>query len=157
MMRDRGLRMMLLGFVIGGLAAVFLIGGTAGAWGWRAGAAVHGHEVIVLPARPAQGTPFNPQEMIPVPNPQNGQGPGPGIPSPGMGGQQNCDKILFFYKGKLYQLQPGPMPRNGGNPEFYFMQPYEGPQIPGFPAPGPMGPDMPGPGQPDQVTPPRHI
>ena len=156
-MRDRGLRMMLLGFVIGGLAAVFMIGGTAAAWGWRAGAAVHGHDVIVLPARPAQGTPFNPQEMIPVPNPQNGQGPGPGIPSPGMGGQQNCDKILFFYKGKLYQLQPGPMPRNGGNPEFYFMQPYEGPQIPGFPAPGPMGPDMPGPGQPDQVTPPRHI
>ena len=156
-MRDRGLRMMLLGFVIGGLAAVFLIGGTAVAWGWRAGAAVHGHDVIVLPARPAQGTPFNPQEMIPVPNPQNGQGPGPGIPSPGMGGQQNCDKILFFYKGKLYQLQPGPMPRNGGNPEFYFMQPYEGPQIPGFPVPGPMGPDMPGPGQPDQVTPPRHI
>ena len=156
-MRDRGLRMMLLGFLIGGLAAVFLIGGTAAAWGWRAGAAVHGHDVIVLPARPAQGTPFNPQEMIPVPNPQNGQGPGPGIPSPGMGGQQNCDKILFFYKGKLYQLQPGPMPRNGGNPEFYFMQPYEGPQIPGFPGPGPMGPDMPGPGQPDQVTPPRHI
>jgi hypothetical protein len=153
-MSDRGVRMLVLGSVIGGLAAVLLIGGTAAAWGWRAGAAAHGHDVIVLPAKPAQGLPFNPKEFIPVPNPQNGQGPG--MPSPGAGAQ-DCDKILYFYQGKLYQLRPGPMPRGGGNPEFYFMQPYEGPQIPGFPTPGPMMPDMPGSGLPDQRVPPRHI
>ena len=156
-MSDRGARMLLVGLIGGGLAAFFLIGGTAATWGWHAGAVAGGHDVIVLPARPAQGVPLNPQEMIPIPNPQNGQGPGPGVPSPGMGGQQDCDRILFFYKGRLYQLRPGPMPRNGGNPEFYFMQPYEGPQVPGFPAPGPMSPDMPGPAVPDQLAPPKHI
>ena len=47
------------------------------------------------------------------------------------------------------------MPKNGGNPEFYYMQPYEGPQIPGFPIPGPMVPGMPDPNMPGQQ--PRHI
>jgi len=101
--------------------------------------------------------PFNPKEFIPVPNP--GQNQGPGMPNPGTGNQQ-CDKILYFFQGKLYQLRPGPMPPGGGNPEFYYMNPYEGPQIPGFPMPGPMNPGMPGmpgPGSPDQGVPPRRI
>ena len=155
-MTGRSARMLVLGVVIGGVAAIFLIGGTAAAWGWRVGATAHGGNVVVLPVRLAQGMPLNPREFIPVPNPQNGQGQVPGMPSPGAGGQ-DCDKILYFYQGKLYQLRPGPMPKGGGNPEFYYMQPYEGPQIPGFPTPGPMVPGMPGPGSPDQGVPPRRI
>lgn len=151
-MAVRGVRILVLGIIVGGLVGVFLVGGKAAAWGWRAGAAASGHDVILLPANPAQGMPFNPREFIPLPNP--GQDQGPGAPTPGTGGQ-DCDRILYFYQGKLYQLRPGPMPR-GGNPEFYYMQPYEGPQIPGFPTPGPMAPQMPGPGLPDQVAP-RHI
>ncbi|HEX9246986.1 MAG TPA: hypothetical protein VGA35_12555 [bacterium] len=156
-MTGRGARIFVLGIVTGGVAAVLLVGGAAAAWGWRAGAAAHGHEVIALPAQPAQGIPFNPKEFIPVPNP--GQDQGPGMPNPGAGNQQ-CDKILYFFQGKLYQLRPGPMPPGGGNPEFYYMNPYEGPQIPGFPMPGPMipgMPGMPGPGSPDQGVPPRRI
>jgi len=154
-MADRGVRMLVLGIVIGGLGAIFLIGGVAGAQGWRAGAAAHGHDVIMVPASPTQGLPFNPKEFIPVPNPQQGQDQGPGVPSPGAGGQ-DCDKILYFFQGKLYQLRPGPMPKGGGNPEFYYMQPYQGPQIPGFPTPGPMTPGMPDPNLPGQGIP-RHI
>jgi hypothetical protein len=152
-MPDRGVRMLLLGIVIGGLGAILLIGGVAAAHGWRAGAAAHGHDVILVPASPAQGQPLTPKEFVPVPNPQQGQDQGPGMPSPGAGGQ-DCDKILYFFQGKLYQLRPGPMPKGGGNPEFYYMQPYQGPQIPGFP--GPMTPGMPDPNIPGQGVP-RHI
>ena len=153
-MADRGVRLLVLGIVVGGLAGIVLAGGTAAAWGWRAGAAAGGHDVIIVPADPAQGTPFTtPREFIPFPNP-NDHGQGPGMPAPGAGGQ-DCDKILYFYQGKLYQLHPGPMPQ-GGNPEFYYMQPYEGPQIPGFPGPGPMSPPMPMPDLPGQGAP-RHI
>ena len=154
-MADRGVRMLVLGIVIGGLGAIFLIGGVAAAQGWRAGAAAHGHDVILVPASPTQSLPFTPKEFIPVPNPQQGQDQGPGVPSPGAGGQ-DCDKILYFFQGKLYQLRPGPMPKGGGNPEFYYMQPYQGPQIPGFPTPGPMTPGMPDPNLPGQGVP-RHI
>jgi hypothetical protein len=83
--------------------------------------------------------PINPQELVPVPNmPRTGQQPLPGF------GNQDCGKILFYYQGRLYQLQPGPAPRNGGNPEFYFMQPYQGPPIPGFPSPLAPSPDQQG-------------
>ncbi len=144
-MADRGGRMFVLGLIIGGLAVAFLAGGAVAAWKWRASAPTGGHDAIVAPVRPAQDLrinprEFNPREFIPMPDPQRGQDQGPGVPSPGAGGQ-NCDRILYFFQGKLYQLRPGPMPRNGGNPEFYYMQPYEGPQIPGFPTPGPGLPD----------------
>jgi len=152
-MGDRATRMLVLGIVVGALAALLFVAGPAVAWGWRFGVAAH-DQGLVLPVSPAQGQPLNPKEFVPIPDPQNGQGPGPQAPGPGAGGQ-DCDKILYFYQGRLYQLRPGPMPRGGGNPEFYFMQPYEGPQIPGFPIPGPMGPEMPGPGVPGQL--PRHI
>jgi hypothetical protein len=147
-MPGRGVRMLVLGIV-----AILVIGWVAAAHGWRAGAAAGGHDVILVPASPTQGLPFDPKEFVPVPSPQ--QGPGPGMPSPGAGGQ-DCDKILYFFQGKLYQLRPGPMPKGGGNPEFYFMQPYQGPQIPGFPTPGPMTPGMPDPNIPGQGVP-RHI
>ncbi len=160
-MADRGTKMFVWGLVIGGLAVAFLASGSVAAWNWRTGATVQGHGAAVPSVRVVQDLPKQlapkeftlPKEFIPVP-PQRGQDPGPGVPSPGTGGQ-NCDKILYFYQGKLYQLRPGPMPRNGGNPEFYFMQPYEGPQIPGFPTPGPMVPGMPdpntGPGAPRRI------
>ena len=158
-MADRGARMFVLGLVIGGLAVAFLAGGAVAAWKWRAGATNHDHgAILVLPVRPVQDQPvnprmtpreFNPREFIPM-LPERGQEQGPGMPSPGAGGQ-NCDKILYFFQGKLYQLRPGPMPRNGGNPEFYYMQPYEGPQIPGFPTPGPMIPGTPDPNLPNNL------
>ena len=146
-MADRGTRMFVLGLVVGGAAVAVLVGGATGAWKWR-GAAVPQSHAAILKVKPAQGVPFtprefNPREFVPMP-PQSGQDQGPGMPSPGAGGQ-NCDKILYFFQGKLYQLRPGPMPKNGGNPEFYYMQPYEGPQIPGFPSPGPQIPGMPDP------------
>lgn len=160
-MADRGTRMFVWGLVIGGLAVAFLAGGAVAAWNWHTGATIQRHAATVPPVRVVQDLPKQvlpkeftlPKEFIPVP-PQNGQDQGPGVPSPGAGGQ-NCDKILYFYQGKLYQLRPGPMPRNGGNPEFYYMQPYEGPQIPGFPTPGPMVPGLPdpntGPGAPRRI------
>jgi len=42
-MTGRGARIFVLGIVTGGVAAVLLVGGAAAAWGWRAGAAAHGH------------------------------------------------------------------------------------------------------------------
>ena len=51
--------------------------------------------------------PFNPKEFIPVPNP--GQDQGPGMPNPGAGNQQ-CDKILYFFQGKLTSSAPGRCP-----------------------------------------------
>jgi hypothetical protein len=156
-MADRGARMFVLGLIIGGLAAAFLASGALTAWHWRTGGNIQSHVAIVPSVRPVQGVPntkqivpkeFNlPKEFVPV-LPQRGQDQGPGVPPPGAGGQ-NCDKILYFFQGKLYQLRPGPMPRNGGNPEFYYMQPYEGPQIPGFPLPGPTTPGPMIPGMPD--------
>jgi len=154
-MDGRNVRILILGIVIGGLAGTLVMGaGAAVTWGWRAGAAAHGHDLILVPARPvqAQAPALNPKEFIPLPNNGNGPGPGPQPLVPGTDGAQNCDKILYFYQGKLFQLRPGPMPRNGGNPEFFFMQPYEGPQIPGFP--GPAVPGAPSPGLPGQPVPP---
>lgn len=159
-MADRGARMFVLGLIIGGLAVAFLAGGALAAWNWWSGGNIQNHVAIAPSVQPVQDLPntkqfvpkeFNlPKEFVPVPPQQRGQDQGPGAPSPGAGGQ-NCDKILYFFQGKLYQLHPGPMPRNGGNPEFYYMQPYEGPQIPGFPMPGPTpGPMIPGMPDPNQ-------
>jgi hypothetical protein len=152
-MGDRGARMFVLGLIIGGLSVAVLAGSAVAAWKWRSGATLQGRDVAATVVKPVQGLPLTPREvnprefapLFPPRGPDQGPGTqGPGTPSPGAGGQ-DCDKILYFFQGKLYQLRPGPMPRNGGNPEFYYMQPYQGPQIPGFPAPGPMGPGMPDP------------
>jgi len=132
----------MLGVAIGSLATLTGLGGLAVASGWYPGPGrPAGHaSAAAAPAQPAQGAPINPKEFVPIPN-NPGNNPAQ-APFPGQGSQQNCDRILFFYQGRLYQLRPGLMPPNGGNPEFFYMQPYEGPAIPGFPAP--MIPGAPG-------------
>jgi hypothetical protein len=129
--------MLLFGIAMGAVGATLAAGAVAMAWTNHHSTPQTRLEFVV---RPTQGTPINPKEFVPVP-PLNQPGNNPSqAPFPGNGSQaqQNCDKILFFYQGRLYQLRPGPMPRNGGNPEFFFMQPYDGPQVPGFPqSPGP--------------------
>lgn len=148
-MNSRGTRMLILGIIIGGFAGTLL--GALATAGWRAGMISRATPLVFLPVLAAQTQPpalnppptLNPKEFVPLPNPgtQRDQQPLPGT------GGQDCDKILYFYQGRLYQLRPGPTPRNGGNPEFYFMDPYQGPQIPGFPspqAPGLTPPEMPG-------------
>lgn len=139
-MDGRTIRTLALGIAIGAIVATLAVGTGAGMWTRHHGGAQARIEFV---ARPAQGAPLNPREFVPVP-PLNQPGNVPGqAPFPGNGAQQNCDRILFFYQGRLFQLRPGPMPRNGGNPEFFYMQPYDGPQVPGFPqAPPGSGPDM---------------
>jgi hypothetical protein len=141
------MRMFFLGTLVGGFAVVVVLAGLVAAGGWHQGLAARAR-TLILPVQPVQEqTPsLNPKEFIPFPNNENGQGPGPQNTVPGFG-DQNCDRILYYYQGRLYELRPGPTP-NGGNPEFFFMQPYQGPAIPGFPAPGPMMPGAPLPGQP---------
>lgn len=133
-MDGRTARTLVIGIAIGAVGAGLVLGATAATWN-RHHDGAQGRTVLVV--RPAQGAPINPREFVPIP-PLNQPGNVPGqAPFPGMGSQQNCDKVLFFYQGRLYQLRPGPMPRNGGNPEFFYMQPYDGPQLPGFPQMGP--------------------
>lgn len=90
--------------------------------------------------QPAPGGPPQIREFVPLPG-AGDQQPGlrPGQP------QGDCEPIiLFYYNGKLYQLRPGPGPQNGPGrptapPEFYQLNPYQGPPIPGLPIP-PQGP-----------------
>ncbi len=152
-MESRGARLFVMGILIGGLAAVLAAGGAKAIAGWRTPAAQN-HNLVLVPVQAFQQLPGqtpgpSPKEFIPIPRNDNGQGPGEPPTVPGTGSPQDCDRILYFYQGRLYQLRPGPMPRNGGNPEFFYMQPYEGPQIPGFP-----GPMMPGSPTPEQPLPP---
>lgn len=104
---------------------------------------------IVVPMVLAQGAPPGApplQEFIPLPGPgqqQPGQAP---QPQPGQG---DCP-ILFYFNGRLYQLGPGPQDgpgRPGSPPEFFYLNPYQGPPIPGLPQPfqRPPGPGGPGP------------
>ncbi len=148
-MDGREKRIFTVGILTGALATVVLLGGLAAAWGWHQGIAARSH-ALVLPVLPVQqqAPTLNPNEFIPLPNDQGPQNSTPGL------GDQTCDKILYFYQGRLYQLRPGPTPRNGGNPEFFFMEPYQGPQIPGFPNPSPMIPGGPLPSLPGQPVPP---
>lgn len=138
-MDGRTARTLVLGIAIGAVGATLAVGATAIGWTHHHAGAQGRIELVV---RPVQGAPINPREFVPIP-PLNQPGNNPSqAPFPGTGSQQNCDRILFFYQGRLYELRPGPMPPNGGNPEFFFMQPYNGPQIPGFPQMGPgTGPD----------------
>jgi hypothetical protein len=139
-MDGRTVRTLVLGIAIGAVGATLAAGTTAMGWARHYGGPQGRIQLVV---RPAQGTPINPKEFVPIP-PLNQPGNNPSqFPFPGNGSQsqQNCDRILFFYQGRLFQLRPGPMPRNGGNPEFFYMQPYQGPQIPGFPQGPGTGPD----------------
>lgn len=73
------------------------------------------------------------QEFIPLPFPgRQPQGQGPDQT------QQECTPtILFYYQGRLYQLQPGPEGQQGvpgSPPEFFYLRPF-GQQAPGGPLP----------------------
>lgn len=98
--------------------------------GWYAGTRSLAHAAPPA-ASLAQAPPL--QEMIPLPGPN--QGPGPG--------QDQCEPlILFYYQGRLYRLMPGPQNQQGrpsSPPEYFPLQPYQGPQIPGLPFQLPPG------------------
>ncbi len=147
--------------------AAITVGSVAYAAGVAAGRTTPFASIVLPPkAQPIQ----EPQDQLPFPLPGQpqvpGQSPAPGqvpplrefIPIPGPGDQnpgqrqQNpqgeCEPIILFYKdGQLFQLRPGPGPRDGQGrpgtpPEFFYMNPYQGPPVPGFPMPRPD----PGPG-----------
>ncbi|MDQ7829323.1 MAG: hypothetical protein QN122_03930 [Armatimonadota bacterium] len=115
------MRMLMLGMVLG-----MLVSGLA----------------LLTPIVLAQGVPPL-QEFIPLPGPgDRTPGTRPGQPQPGQG---DCP-ILFYYNGQLYELRPGQGPedgpgRPGSPPEFFYLNPYRGPAIPGLPQPGP-GPNF---------------
>lgn len=160
-MDGRTLKVLALGIVVGSGVSLAALGGAAAVGGWHAGLAVSeartGEPLAVRPVQ-AQGpfeNPTPPREFVPVPPPpDHGNSFGPGPQSPGAGGNnvgpgqsapgggQDCNQILFYYQGRLYQLRP---PQGDQNPEFFFMQPYGGPQIPGFPGPPPPGMNAPAP------------
>ncbi|MGH2371942.1 MAG: hypothetical protein ACRDIC_00480 [bacterium] len=137
-------------------AAVLIAAGMAYAAGYAAGrsapATVDARSLTAQPAqapRPDQSAPPAPapgqiappgqtpnlREFVPLPFPGD-QNPGQ---RPGQQ-QGDCEPIILFYhNGRLYQLQPGPGDRNGNRPgvppEFYQLNPYQGPPIPGLPFP----------------------
>lgn len=84
------------------------------------------------------------QELIPL--------PGPNQHEPGQGQGKDCKPVvLFYYQGRLYQLQlGGPEGQHGAPsspPEYFPLTPYQGPQIPGLPfgpTPPGGGPEAPG-------------
>lgn len=123
------LRILLIAGGVAGFGAVMYLAG------WNSG-----HQDVVrtpqplVSAAPAQNpAPF--QEIIPLPEPDDRQGKGQGECEP---------MILFYYQGQLFQLMPGPQDQQGqpGSPPEYFpLQPYRGPAIPGLPF-GPQGPQQ---------------
>ncbi len=124
---------------------------TAGVAAGRAQGLAEGSPAHRMTAQPAQLPPFLPvpvpgqpptmQELVPLPVPGD-QMPGQ-RPQPQQG---DCEPIILFYhNGQLYQLQPGPGPQNGPGrptapPEFYQLNPYQGPPVPGLPVPRDRGP-----------------
>jgi hypothetical protein len=111
------------------LLPVILVAGVVGALAYAAGAA---------------GQPPHLREFIPLP------APGQQVPGQLPGTQQgDCEPIILFYhNGQLYQLRPGPGPQNGPGrpsspPEYFRLDPYQGPAIPGLPVPQPdRGPEF---------------
>ncbi len=112
--------------------------------GWHSGIAAAAPTVSSAPPAAAFAqAPRTLQELIPLPNPSQRE--------PGQGQSQECKPIvLFYYQGRLYQLQLGPEGTQGAQPqsppEYFPITPYQGPAIPGFPIPLPPGgsPDSPG-------------
>lgn len=96
---------------------------------------------VAVPMVLAQAPPL--QEFIPLGPDQQQPGQRPGEQP----GQEECQTILFYHNGRLYRLSPGPQDgqgRPGVPPEFFYLNPYQGPAIPGFPQPF-RGPEGPGP------------
>jgi hypothetical protein len=146
-MSRRAVLLVLTIVAIGVGGASYLAGVAAG----RAQVLAAGAPASRATAQPAQLPPFLPapipgqpptiQEFVPLPIPGD-QTPGQ-RPQPQQG---ECEPIiLFYYNGQLYQLQPGPGPQDGPGrptapPEFYRLNPYQGPPIPGLPFPQDRGP-----------------
>ncbi len=92
----------------------------------------------VSPAATLTQSPRTLQELLPQPGPNQ----------PGEGQGKDCKPIvLFYYQGRLYQIQLGPegqqgMPTPSSPPEYFPITPYQGPAIPGLPFP--MSPGSPG-------------
>ncbi len=86
-------------------------------------------QTVLQAPQPAQPS-LEMREFIPLPGPDSQR------PQPQQG---ECEPvILFYHEGRLYQLKPGPKDgpgRPGSPPEFYQMNPYQGPPVPGLPAP----------------------
>ena len=130
------------------MARAILIGSSVAAFGilmFAAGAFFAGRPAAAVQPVPAAPVQVPLQEMIPLPGPDQGQGQGQGQ------GQECEPLILFYYQGRLYRLMPGPQRDQQGRPssppEYFPLQPYQGPQIPGLPfqlppggAPQPQGP-----------------
>ncbi|MDR7482062.1 MAG: hypothetical protein QN183_01745 [Armatimonadota bacterium] len=155
-------RVLLLVTVVAGVVGVLAY--TAGlAAGRTAAAAAGGARPLVQPAQilepivPAPGQvpqPF-PNQITPGTPGAPGRAPNlrefvplpfPGQQTPGQlpGTQQGeCEPIILFYhNGQLYQLRPGPGPQDGPGrptspPEYFRLDPYQGPAIPGLPFPQP--------------------
>lgn len=131
---------LLIALVGGGLAAfgilMYLIG-------WHSGVTAAAASVPPVPSvKVSTQVPPTLQELIPL---------APNRQERGQGQNQNCTPVvLFYYQGRLYQLQLGPEGHQGtptSPPEFFPLQPYQGPQIPGLPfTPAPPGgaPNSPG-------------
>ncbi len=113
------------------------------AGGWYLGHHSPAAAAPSVPASPAQAAPPL-QEVIPFPGQE--QGPGQGQ---GQQGEGQCEPvILFYFQGRLYRLMPGPQNqqgRPGSPPEYFPLQPYQGPAIPGLPfqLPPGLGPQLP--------------
>ncbi|HEY3249093.1 MAG TPA: hypothetical protein VGK88_12500 [bacterium] len=139
-------RRMVLTLMVGGgaitLAALMY------AVGFHAGAQAATPPVGPVAVLPVQSPPPL-QEFIPIPMP--GQGPDD-QQGRGQDDQGQCQPtILFYYQGRLYQLQPQPgqgpqgqRGRPGSPPEYFPLTPYQGPAIPGLPG-IPFGPQQQGP------------
>jgi hypothetical protein len=131
----------------GGIVAVGALAYLAGFHAGAHAAVANGPGQVPITVAPVQ-TPPPLQEFIPLPMP--GRGP---EDQPGQGNQQGQDcepVILFYYQGRLYQLQPAPgqegqRGRPGSPPEYFPLTPYQGPAIPGLPFGPQPGPGNPGP------------
>jgi hypothetical protein len=149
----------LVAIVVGGIA--YAAGASAG----RAAPATAAVRIAVQPVQ-GPGPFMLPDQLGPQPAPAPGQQPfqivppgqspptlrefiplpGPGDQNPGQRpGQQSgeCEPIILFYhNGQLFQLRPGQGPqdgpgRPGAPPEFFYLNPSQGPPIPGLPVPRP--------------------
>jgi hypothetical protein len=152
-----------LGVVLTMTVTAIVVGGIAYAAGGAAGRASIAAASPAAPvAQQAQSQdPFMPPEQMlpqmPAPSQQPFQIVPPGqpptmrefVPLPGPGDQQpgqrpgqqqgECEPIILLYhNGQLFQLRPDQGQQNGPGrpgspPEFFHINPYQGPSIPGLP------------------------
>jgi hypothetical protein len=164
-MSTRAVSMLVLFVAVGVGAAAYMVGVAHGRAVPAASVApIYVAQPVQRAQLPESPTPFQGPAPAPQPfqapapqAPQTGPGqvpqqrefipiPGPGDQTPGMRPQQQngeCEPmILFYHNGQLYQMKPGQGPqdgqgRPGAPPEFFPLNPYQGPPIPGLPLPRP--------------------